>query len=126
MPDVTPPIRVLVVDCNVDAAEILCILLEGHGFETKVECQKVAVLRAAESFLPHAVLIDLGNNNMDTYEVAAALRGSPQIQDIFLVTISESNLLTPLLKNDVQIDARLTKPGAYRMLIDTLERHFAP
>ena len=125
MTDTKTAIRVLVVDCNVDAAEILGVLLEAHGFETKVAYGKAAALGAAELFLPHAVLIDLGSKNMDTYEMAAAFRGNSQLRNVFLLTISESNLQKPLLKNDVRIDAHLSKPAAYRMIVDTLNHHFA-
>jgi CheY-like chemotaxis protein len=125
MTNIKTSIRVLVVDCNVDAAEILGILLGAYGFETKVECGKAAALRAAELFRPHALLIDLGSNNMDTYEMAAAIRVNPKFHDVFLITISDSNSLKPILKNDhVRIDVQLTKPAAYRMLIDTLNHHF--
>jgi CheY-like chemotaxis protein len=117
-------IRVLDVDCNVDAAELIGILLETNGFEARVECDKVAALGTAELFLPHAVLIDLGSKNMDTYEMAAAFRRNPRFQDLFLLTISESNLPMPLLKSDFRIDAQLTKPAAYRILLDTLIHHF--
>ena len=119
------PIRVLVVDYNVDAAEILGILLSGNGFVAKVECDKASVSRTAQSFLPRAVIIDLGSDSMDTYEVAIAIRMIPELETVYLITLSKGRLPTPLRQDDVRIDAPLTKPSGYRVLIGILERRFA-
>lgn len=124
MNDENSPVRVLIADCNVDAAEILGILLGGHGFRVKIECDKVAVLRTAQYYCPHAVLIDLGQDSMDTFEVAVALRSLPELGSTFLVTLSHGELPTPLLQNDVRIDVRLTKPAGYKILIDILKCQF--
>jgi CheY-like chemotaxis protein len=119
------PSRVLVVDCNVDAAELLGILLRGHGFEVQVECDKAAALATAETFLPDSVIIDLGKDNMDTYELAAALRDIPTLQNAYLITLSAAGLPKPYQAAEFKIDMHLAKPSGYRMLIDVLKRHFA-
>lgn len=124
MNDVKTPTRVLVVDCNVDAAEILGILLGAYGFESRVVCSKTAALEVVQSFRPHAVVIDLGQDTMDTFEMAAALRNIPQLEGVYLITILEGNLPMALQDAALKIDVRLTKPTAYRMLIDTLKGQF--
>ena len=125
MPDLYLQIRVLVVDCNRDAAEILGILLQAHGFSTQVECGKAEALKVAQTFRPDAVLIDLGYHTLETYELAAALRSNPDLPDVFLVTLADY-LPTPFVAPDFRIDLRLTKPTGYRTLVEALQRHFLP
>lgn len=79
MPNPFVPIRVLVVDCNAPAAEILAILLGAHGFEAKAECGKEDALATARTFSRDAVLVDLGRDNYDTFELDAALRSIPEL-----------------------------------------------
>lgn len=70
------------------------------------------------------MVIDLGRDSMDTFEVAAALRMIPEVQSAYLITLSRDELPTPFRLNDVRIDVSLTKPAGYRILIDTLRRQF--
>lgn len=118
------PVRVLIVDCNVDAAEILGILLSAHGFETKVECGKAAALKTAQTFIPDAVLVDLGKDNLHTFELAAELRRMPELKNAYLVTLSDRAMPQDFYEKDIRFDARLVKPDGYRMLIGTLKRQF--
>jgi len=68
------PRRILIVDDNQDAADILALLLtsEGHKVEV-VYCSTDALDRVAQQ-LPDVVLLDIGMPVMDGYAVARALR----------------------------------------------------
>jgi signal transduction histidine kinase/DNA-binding response OmpR family regulator len=72
--DALPPIRVLVVDDNRDAAETLQMLLDLLGAQTRIAHAGVAALALFEAEPPDAVLLDIGMPGMDGYQVARALR----------------------------------------------------
>jgi CheY-like chemotaxis protein len=68
--------RVLVVDDNVDAAALLSMMLQQHGYEVHTVHDGVSALGAAEGFRPDAILLDIGMPGMSGYEVARRLRAS--------------------------------------------------
>lgn len=67
-------LRVLVVDDNVDAAELLRDALAMLGHDAAVALDGGAALAQAASFRPDVVLLDLGLPDMDGFEVARRLR----------------------------------------------------
>jgi signal transduction histidine kinase/CheY-like chemotaxis protein len=67
--------RVLVVDDNRDAAELLAEALELLGFETRVAGDGAAALALAAEFRPRAAVVDIGLPVMDGHELARRLRG---------------------------------------------------
>jgi PAS domain S-box-containing protein len=70
------PVRVLVVDDNVDAAGAIGDLLEILGHEVTIAHDGPAALAAAAATPPELVLLDIGLPGMDGYAVAAGLRGA--------------------------------------------------
>jgi len=82
------PLRVLIVEDNVDAAEILRTLLEYHGYEVSVAYNGPAGLTAAKSQPPDVVLCDIGLPGMDGYAVADALRRSPETGAVRLIAVT--------------------------------------
>jgi PAS domain S-box-containing protein len=67
--------RVLVVDDNIDAADLLSDALEGLGYETRTAYDGPSALEAAAAFDPDIALLDIGLPAMDGYELARRLRG---------------------------------------------------
>jgi len=68
--------RVLVVDDNEDAAELLREILSCLGHRVEVAYDGATALKLAESFHPDVALLDIGMPVMDGYELAARLRKS--------------------------------------------------
>jgi signal transduction histidine kinase len=68
------PRRILIVDDNVDAAEMLAVMLHGWGHDTRVVYDGPSALTAAEEFQPEIVLLDLGLPTLDGYETGRRLR----------------------------------------------------
>lgn len=66
--------RILVVDDNVDGAEMLADALESLGYRTTVAHDGPEALRVAGEFDPHVALLDIGLPVMDGFELAARLR----------------------------------------------------
>jgi PAS domain S-box-containing protein len=65
--------RVLIVEDNEDAAEMLRMLLSVHGYEIEVANDGAAALEAARRFQPHVIVCDIGLPHMTGYEVAQQL-----------------------------------------------------
>ena len=72
----TAPLRVLVVDDNVDAARTLAQFLALSGHRVTLAHDGPAALAAAAALPPQLVLLDIGLPGMDGYTVAARLRGA--------------------------------------------------
>jgi PAS domain S-box-containing protein len=80
--------RVLIVDDNEDAADMLAHVLTARGHETRVAHDGVEALRACADFSPQAAFLDLGLPVMDGYELASRLRELPGLQDIRLIAVT--------------------------------------
>ena len=80
--------KVLVVDDNVDAAQVTALLLEGIGCETRTAHDGYAALAEADIFRPAIMLLDLGLPDLDGYELARRIRASPCGGKLLLVAIS--------------------------------------
>jgi signal transduction histidine kinase/CheY-like chemotaxis protein len=78
--------RILIVDDNVDGADMLSQALETLGYGTAMAHDGPEALRLAASFSPHVALLDLGLPVMDGFELAARLR--EQWKDATLVAIT--------------------------------------
>lgn len=78
----------LVVDDNVDAAESLAMLLRATGHDVRTAHDGPTALEAADAFLPHAVLLDIGLPKLNGYEVARRLRQRPAFQKALLVAMT--------------------------------------
>jgi signal transduction histidine kinase len=83
------PLRVLVVDDNVDGAQSLGLLLGLIGHEARVVHDGPQALEAAAAFRPEVVLLDIGlPRGMDGYEVARRLRAQPGLETASLVALT--------------------------------------
>jgi CheY-like chemotaxis protein len=82
------PLRVLVVDDNVDAAATLGMLLEACGYLVDVEHDSHQALERARQQRPGVALLDIGLPDMDGNELARRLRADAQTGAIVLVAIT--------------------------------------
>jgi CheY-like chemotaxis protein len=74
-----PPLRVLIVDDNQDAADILCLLASFWGHEARAAYDGASALRVAAEHPPDVVLCDLGLPDMDAAALAAQLGRGPAL-----------------------------------------------
>jgi CheY-like chemotaxis protein len=82
------PRRVLVVDDNVDNAELLKILLEEEGHETFMAHDGVEGLAAAERLRPDVVLMDLGLPRIDGFDACRRMREQPWGKQMLVIAIT--------------------------------------
>jgi PAS domain S-box-containing protein len=115
--------RVLVVDDNYDAAEMLRTALEQFGYVVDVAHDGLSALVRAGTFHPTTVLLDIGLPVMDGYEVARRLRADPATRDaIQLVAITGYGQDTDREHaHDAGFDRHLVKPVDLEYLRTVLE-----
>jgi len=77
--------RVLVVDDNVDAANMIAMMLQLFGHRTETVYSAQSALDMAVEYRPDFVVLDIGLPGMDGYEVARRLRQTPELKDIRLI-----------------------------------------
>jgi signal transduction histidine kinase/ActR/RegA family two-component response regulator len=82
------PLRVLIVEDHIDAAESLRMWLELDGHEVYVAATGPAGIEAAGRFRPDVVFCDLGLPGMDGYAVVAALRRHPATATVPIIALS--------------------------------------
>ncbi len=82
------PLRVLVVEDNVDSAKTMTMLLELFGHVVRTEHDGLAALEAAVDFKPQVALLDIGLPGMNGFEVARRLRQLPFLGDVVLVAMT--------------------------------------
>lgn len=80
--------RVLVVDDNVDSAEMLFELLTAKRHDVRTAHSGADALTIVRDFTPEVVLLDIGLPGMNGYDVARQIRQSDSGQQIFLVALT--------------------------------------
>jgi signal transduction histidine kinase len=82
------PVRVLVVEDNLDAAESLATLLRLWGHDVRVVHDGLDALDAARAYRPEVVLLDIGLPGLDGYQVAERLRSEVGLDHTLLVAMT--------------------------------------
>jgi signal transduction histidine kinase len=80
--------RILVVDDNADAADMLAELLTIDGHEVKVAYSGQQALERAAEFQPAYVFLDIGLPDMSGYQVATKMRELPGLENAFLIALT--------------------------------------
>jgi CheY-like chemotaxis protein/anti-sigma regulatory factor (Ser/Thr protein kinase) len=80
--------RILIVDDNQDAADMLAMALTMHGFEVQTATEGLSALRVATAFQPELAVLDIGLPVMDGYELAARLRSLPGLDKLPLIAVT--------------------------------------
>ena len=82
------PLRILVVDDNHDAAEMLAFTLRADGHEAFVENDSLRALATAREVAPQVCLLDIGLPVIDGNELARMLRADPATAGAVLVAVT--------------------------------------
>jgi CheY-like chemotaxis protein len=81
-------LRILVVEDEVDSADMLSVLLRLKGHEVRVARTGQTALELGSTFRPNVVLCDIGLPGIDGYQVARRLRDTPECKDAMLCALS--------------------------------------
>lgn len=80
--------RVMIVDDNVDAVEMLTLFLKGIGYEVSFAYDAKSALDLARAEPPRVMLLDIGLPDLDGYELAKRVRSLPQTADAVLIALT--------------------------------------
>lgn len=115
------PLKILVVDDNVDMANTLAKLLEQAGHTITMAHDGLAALAAARRSTPDAVVLDIGLPGLDGYRVAEALRREPAFANVRLVAVSGYGQAEDRSRAKAAgFDHHLVKPVDLRQLVSAL------
>ncbi|HEY2152806.1 MAG TPA: ATP-binding protein [Vicinamibacterales bacterium] len=119
-------LEVLLVDDNVDAADMLAESLRALGHHVRVAHDGVHALTIATDYVPDIALLDLGLPVIDGYEVAARLRLQPGWESVRTVALTgyglqndrertrragfDGHLIKPIDVNDLDALLRALQP----------------
>jgi CheY-like chemotaxis protein len=104
--------RVLVVDDNADAADMLALLLQQGGYEARTAPDGESALAAMESWTPDVAVLDIGLPGMNGYELARRMRSIPDLARTRLVALTGYGRDTDRARAlDAGFDLHLAKPA---------------
>jgi signal transduction histidine kinase/ActR/RegA family two-component response regulator len=116
-----PPRRVLIVEDNADAREMLRRWLELAGHDVRVAVDGPSGVAAALASAPDVALIDLGLPGLDGYEVARRIRASAPGAAVRLVAVTGYGQQEDRARaHAAGFDAHLVKPVDVAQLADVL------
>lgn len=105
--------KIMVVDDNEDAAELLAAVLESLGNETRVAHDAHRALAIVEEFQPDLAVLDIGLPVMDGYELARQLRQITSLRDVRLIALTGYGQASDKERAvNAGFDAHMVKPVA--------------
>jgi two-component system CheB/CheR fusion protein len=116
------PLRVLVVDDNVEHVVTTRLLLQHAGFEVSLAFRGREVFAEVGRFKPEAMLLDIGLPELSGYEIARELRiAHPHL---LIVAVTAYGAQTDrMLAAMAGFDHHVTKPYDPNAVVSLLERH---
>jgi signal transduction histidine kinase/ActR/RegA family two-component response regulator len=115
-------VRVLVVDDNVDIAELLSDALQDEGFQTAIAHDAQGALERWRTFGPHAAVLDVGLPDLDGYELARTLRARHGTGTTLIAATGYGQPKDRLLAAEAGFDCHLIKPVSVHDLVLVLDQ----
>jgi CheY-like chemotaxis protein len=116
------PLRVLLVDDNVDALESMEILLQAFGHEVATAPHPDRALDMLAGFAPQVAVIDIGLPGMDGYQLAGEIRRRLEGAPLRLVAFTGYGGAEDIAKaHAAGFDAHLVKPVDIDRLLAVLQ-----
>jgi CheY-like chemotaxis protein len=103
--------RMVVVDDNADAADVLAQALAACGADVRTAHDGEAGLRTVEAVAPDAVLLDIGLPGLDGYEVCRAIRAGARRETLLVALTGFGQAHDKARALAAGFDAHLTKPA---------------
>ncbi len=120
-PAPTQPLKVLVVDDNVEVAQTVGWMLEEIGHEYRLVHDGRKALEAAHEYRPDAILLDIGLPVMDGYAVCRAFRQDEEFKNALIIAQTGwGQQRDKMAASEAGFDHHLVKPVAYEDLENLL------
>jgi signal transduction histidine kinase/ActR/RegA family two-component response regulator len=117
----TRALKVLIVEDNADAAEMLELLVTDLGHTAKVAHDGPTAIAMAVDFAPDVVFLDIGLPGMSGYAVARTLRSLPAFSTVHIAAVTGWGQDEDRKKaRDAGFDSHFTKPLSPAVLTDLL------
>ena len=114
--------KVLVVDDNLDAAELVGMLVEQGGYEPLVVCSAREALAIASDIVPDIALIDIGLPDMNGYDLTRKLRAQPALANCRFIAITGHTSPSAVARSIAAgFERHLSKPVDPRELLAAIE-----
>ncbi len=114
-------LRVLVVEDNPDAAEMLELTISQLGHATRVAHDGASAISVATEFAPDLILLDIGLPVMNGYAVVRRLRELPEFRHVHIAAVTGWGQEEDRRKaRDAGFDSHFTKPLSPALLEDLL------
>jgi CheY-like chemotaxis protein len=111
------PLRVLVVDDDLDTIEYTALTFRMKGHDARTACSGTEAIERTKAFCPHLILLNLAMPQMDGFHVLRALRDIPCVADSGVVAVTE--YAYPVDRRrcaEAGFDLHLTKPLDFSVL----------
>ena len=116
-------LRVLIVEDNVDAAEMMELAVSHLGHITRVAHDGASAISAFTAFGPDVILLDIGLPGMNGYAVARAVRAFPQFNQVHIAAVTGWGQEEDRRKaREAGCDSHFTKPLSPSILNELLEK----
>jgi len=114
-------LRVLIVEDNLDAAEMLEFAVSALGHVTRLAHDGGTALTVALEFAPDVLFLDIGLPVMNGYAVARTLRAKPEFTHVHIAAVTGWGQEEDRRKaREAGCDSHFTKPLSLAMLEDLL------
>jgi PAS domain S-box-containing protein len=118
------PLRVLVVDDNIDAADGLSMMIRLLGHDARAVFDGTSAIQIAPTFRPDVVLLDIGMPGLDGHSVARRLRENEATRGAYLVALSGWGQVEDRNRSrEAGFDEHMVKPADPRKLERLLAEH---
>jgi signal transduction histidine kinase/ActR/RegA family two-component response regulator len=127
IPGIAPaetPLRLMVVDDNADAAEVLRLLLEALGHDVAIEHDARRAIERAALHAPQILFLDIGLPDMDGYELVRQLRAMPgTVNAVFAAVTGYGQPDDKIRAWDAGFDHHIVKPVKLPAILAVLDAY---
>ena len=116
--------RVLIVDDNREAAEMLQFLLDMHGYQVEVAHDGADGLELNARFAPQVICSDLNMPGMSGYELARTIRAGGAHGQLLIAVSGVAEGSADAI-HAAGFDTRLTKPFSLDQILGPIQAYFA-
>ena len=112
------PIKILVVDDDLDIIEILKYNLSNSGYFVKSASNGIKAIKKAKKFLPDIILMDVMMPEMSGIEACSEIRKIDQLRNTIIIFLSaRSEDYTQISAYDAGADDYISKPVKPKILL---------